>query len=116
MGECETSLVAVSYARKVILLFGVKGVSTVGTTPEGKPWAVDVRVRVGGVEVWPEDFAVLDEAERGILVIPREKLVEVAEMLPELKEADDAVMRDFQADVRLKEAFQQHREHHTHRT
>jgi regulator of RNase E activity RraA len=68
-----------------------KGVSTVGTTPEAKPWAVDVPIKVGGVEVRPGDFAVLDEAERGIVVIPKEKLVEVAEVLPGLKEADDAV-------------------------
>lgn len=93
-----------------------KGVSTVGTTPEAKPWAVDVPVKVGGVEVRPGDFAVLDEAERGIVVIPKEKLAEVAELLPGLKEADDAVLRDVKAGVGLKEAFQRHREHYTHRT
>ena len=93
-----------------------KGISTVGTTPEGKAWAVDVPVRVGGVEVRPGDFAVLDEAERGIVVIPKEKLAKAAEVLPGLKEADDAVLRDVQAGVGLKEAFQRHREHYTHRT
>ena len=93
-----------------------KAVSTVGTTPEAKPWVVDVPVKVGGVEVRPGDFAVLDEAERGIVVIPKEKLVEVAEVLPGLKEADDAVLRDVQAGVGLKEAFQRQREHYTHRT
>lgn len=93
-----------------------KGVSTVGTTPEAKPWAVDVSVKVGGVEVRPGDFAVLDEAERGIVVIPKERLTEVAELLPGLKEADDAVLRDVKAGVGLKEAFQRHREHYTHRT
>ena len=92
-----------------------KGVSTIGTTPEAKPWAVDVPVRVGGVDVRPGDFAVLDEAERGIVVIPKEKLVEVAEVLPGLKEADDAVLRDVKAGVGLKEAFQRQREHYTHR-
>lgn len=93
-----------------------KGVSTVGTTPEAKPWAVDVPVRVGGVDARPGDFAVLDEADRGIVVIPKEKLIEVAELLPGLKEADDAVLRDVQGGVGLKEAFQRHREHYVHRT
>jgi len=93
-----------------------KGVSTVGTTPEGKPWAVDIPLRVRGVDVRPGDFAVLDEAERGIVVIPREKLVEVAELLPGLKEADEAVLRDVKAGVGLKEAFQRHRGHYIHRT
>lgn len=93
-----------------------KGISTVGTTPEAKPWAVDVPVRLGGVEMRPGDFAVLDEAERGIVVIPKEKLAEVAELLPGLKEADDAVLRDVKAGIGLKEGFQCHREHYTHRT
>jgi len=93
-----------------------KGISTVGTTLEAKPWAVDVPVKVGGMVVRPGDFAVLDEAEKGIVVIPREKLAEVAEVLPGLKEADDAVLRDVQAWVGLGEAFQRHREHYVHRT
>jgi hypothetical protein len=50
------------------------------------------------------------------VVIPREKLVEVAELLPGLREADEAVLRDVQAGVGLKEAFQRQREHYTHRT
>lgn len=92
-----------------------KGVSTVGTTPEAKPWAVNIPVRVGGVEVRPGDFAVLDEAERGIVIIPEEKLVGVAEVLPGLRKADEAVLSDVKAGVGLKEAFQKHREHYTHR-
>lgn len=92
-----------------------KGLSTVGTSLEAKPWAVDVPVRVGGVEVGPGDFIVLDEAEKGIVVIPKEKLAEVAQILPGLKEADDAVLRDVRAGVGLKEAFQKHRGHYVHR-
>lgn len=91
-----------------------KGLSTVGTSLEAKPWAVDIPVKVGGVVVQPGDFAVLDEAEKGIVVIPQEKLAEVAEVLPGLKEADDAVLRDVQAGVGVKEAFQKHRGHYVH--
>jgi hypothetical protein len=42
---------------------------------------VDIVVKSG-------HFAILDEAERGVVVIPRNKLVELAEILPGLKEAD----------------------------
>lgn len=91
-----------------------KGLSTVGTSLEAKPWAVDIPVKVSGVVVRPGDLAVLDEAEKGIVVIPKEKLAEVAEMLPGLKEADDAVLRDVQAGVGVKEAFQKHRGHYVH--
>lgn len=96
--------------------FGVwsKGLSTVGTSLEAKPWAVDVPVKIGGVVVRPGDFAVLDEAEKGIVVIPREKLSEIAELLPDLKDADDAVLRDVQAGSGVKEAFQKHRGHYVH--
>jgi regulator of RNase E activity RraA len=93
-----------------------KALSTVGTSLEAKPWAVGVPVQVGGVEVRPGDFAVLDEAEKGIVIVPKEKLAEVAELLPRLKEADDAVLRDVQAGIGLKEAFQQHRGHYVHRS
>jgi regulator of RNase E activity RraA len=91
-----------------------KSLSTVGTSLEAKPWAVDIPVQVGGVTVRPGDLAVLDEAEKGIVVIPREKLAEVAELLPGLKEADDAVLRDVRDGVDLKEAFQRHRGHYVH--
>jgi regulator of RNase E activity RraA len=91
-----------------------KSLSTVGTSLEAKPWAVDIQVQVGGVVVRPGDFAVLDEAEKGIVVIPNEKLAEVAELLPGLKEADDAVLRDVRDGVDLKKAFQRHRGHYVH--
>jgi regulator of RNase E activity RraA len=91
-----------------------KGLSTVGTSLEAKPWAMDIPVQIGGVTVRPGDFAVLDEAEKGIVVIPKEKLAEVAELLPGLKEADDAVLRDVREGVDLKEAFQRHRGHYVH--
>lgn len=87
-----------------------------GTSLEAKPWAVDVPVRVGGVVVRPGDFAVLDEAERGVVVAPRERLGELAELLPGLKEADDAVLKDVRAGVGLGEAFRRHRGHYLGRS
>jgi regulator of RNase E activity RraA len=99
-----------------------KGTSTVGTSLEAKPWSVDVPVQVGGNEsgsgvggtvvVRPGDFAVLDEAERGVVVVPRDKLVELSRILPGLKEADEGVLEDVRAGVGLKEAFRRHPGHY----
>ena len=90
-----------------------KASSTVGTSLEAKPWSVDVPVEVGGrVVVRPGDFAVSDEAEKGIVVVPKDKLVELAGILPGLKEADEGVLRDVRAGFGLKEAFRRHPGHY----
>ncbi|KAM0716574.1 hypothetical protein Q7P37_008019 [Cladosporium fusiforme] len=94
----------------------VRGFATAGTGLEAKPWAVDVPLRVGGVAVRPGDFAVVDEAESGIVVIPKEKLREVVELLPKLKEADDAVLEDARGGLGLKEAFGKYPGHYTNRS
>lgn len=91
----------------------MRGFAAAGTGLEAKPWAVDVPLRVGGVEVRPGDFAVLDEAERGVVVIPKEKLREVVELLPRFKEADDAVLEDVRRGVGLQEAFRKCPGHYT---
>lgn len=91
-----------------------KGLAVAGTSLEAKPWAVDVPVRVGSVVVRPGDFVMVDEAEKGLVVIPKEKLKEVAEILPGLKEADDGVLEDVKRGLGLREAFQRHPGHYTH--
>lgn len=87
---------------------------------EAKAWSVDVPVEIGDgdhrVVVRPGDFAVLDEAERGVVVIPREKLGDLAEILPGLKEADDGVLADVRAGVGVKEAFGRRRGHYVWRS
>lgn len=85
------------------------GVSTVGTGLQAKPWAIDVPLKVGGITVRAGDIMVADEAERGITIIPRDKLAETLKLLPGLKEADDNVLKDVQAGVDLSEAFKRHR-------
>lgn len=90
-----------------------RAISTVGTGLEAKPWAVDVPLKAGGITVRPGDIMVADEAERGITVIPKDKLVDTMRLLPELKEADDNVLKDVQAGVGLSEAFKRHRGHYT---
>ena len=86
-----------------------RGTSTVGTGLEAKAWAADVPVRVGGVEVRPGDVLCVDESERGCVVVPRDKLVELMKLLPGLKEADDKCVEDVKAGVDVTEAFRRHR-------
>lgn len=93
-----------------------RGISTVGTGLEAKPWCVDVPVRIGEVEVRAGDVVVMEKGERGAVVIPREKLQEAVDMLPGLKEADDNVVKDVQAGVDLSESFKRHRGHYTQST
>ena len=90
-----------------------KGISAVGTGLQAKPWAIDISLDVGGIIVQPGDIMVADEADRGVVVIPKDKFSEVLELLPELKQADDNVLKDVHAGVDLGEAFRRHRGHYT---
>jgi regulator of RNase E activity RraA len=90
-----------------------KGMSSAGTSLQAKPWAVDVPVRIGLVKVKPGDVICMDDGESVSCVIPRERLEEVFNILPKLKEADDAVLADVQRGVGLKEAFAAHPDHYT---
>lgn len=89
------------------------GLSSVGTSLQAKPWAVDVPLRIGAVEVKPGDILCADEGEGVSCVIPRELLERVVDLLPNLKEADDAVLRDVQKGADLKTAFAAHPGHYT---
>ena len=86
-----------------------RATSTVGTGLEAKAWAADVSLRVGDVEVRPGDVLCADESERGCVVIPRDKVTELMEMLPRLKEADERCVEDVNAGVDVTEAFRRHR-------
>ncbi|EGP87405.1 uncharacterized protein MYCGRDRAFT_42806, partial [Zymoseptoria tritici IPO323] len=92
-----------------------KGLSSVGTSMQARPWAVDVPVRVGGVEVKPGDVIWLDEGEGVSCIVRRERLEEVWRLLPELKEADDGVLEDVRRGVGLREAFEAHAGHYVNR-
>ncbi|OQO13502.1 hypothetical protein B0A48_01731 [Cryoendolithus antarcticus] len=89
-----------------------KGISTVGTSMEAKPWVFDVPLHVGGLVVNAGDIIVADEAERGITIVPADKLEDVMKLLPGLKEADDNVLKDVNAGIDLTEAFKRHRGHY----
>lgn len=89
------------------------GLTSVGTSCEAKPWAVDVPLKIGRVVVKPGDIVVMDEAEMVCCVIPREKLDDVMELLPKQKEADDGLLRDVQQGMGFREAIQRWPEHYT---
>ncbi|WPG98676.1 RraA-like protein [Acrodontium crateriforme] len=86
-----------------------KGYSTVGTGLEAKAWAVDVPVQIGGLEVRSGDILCADENERGVVVIPQDKLDELMAILPALKATDDKCVADVQAGVDVNEVFRRHR-------
>ncbi|TKA81092.1 hypothetical protein B0A55_02529 [Friedmanniomyces simplex] len=90
-----------------------RGLSSVGTSLEAKPWAVDVPLTIGGLRVDPGDILCADEGEGVICVIPRAKLEEVAALLPTLKEADDGVLKDVQNGVDFPTALANHPKHYT---
>jgi regulator of RNase E activity RraA len=86
-----------------------RGTSTVGTGLEAKAWAADVPLRIGGLEVKAGDLLCADEGERGLVVIPQEKVEELMSILPGLKEADERCVADVQAGVEVSETFRRHR-------
>jgi regulator of RNase E activity RraA len=89
-----------------------KAYSTVGTGMEAKPWASDMPLQIGGLTINAGDIMVADAPEQGIVVIPKDKLQEVADLLPGLEQADDKVLKDVNDGVSLDEAFKRHRGHH----
>lgn len=86
-----------------------KGISAVGTGLQAKPWTVDAPLQIGEVTVRAGDILVADEDDRGIVVIPQEKLEEAYKLLPGLKKADDGVLQELLAGVSVTEAFAKHR-------
>jgi regulator of RNase E activity RraA len=87
--------------------------SSVGTSLEAKPWAVDVPLQVGGVIVHPGDILVADEAEMVCCVIPRDKLKEVVELLPGHKEADNGILKDVEGGMEFKESIKRWPKHYS---
>lgn len=90
-----------------------KSLTSPGTSLQGKPWAVDVPVKIGEVGVQPGDLLFADEAEMVCCVIPRDKLKEVMELLPVHKEADDGLLKDVQNGMGFKEAIKRWPKHYS---
>ncbi|OAA70309.1 DlpA domain protein [Cordyceps fumosorosea ARSEF 2679] len=84
------------------------GTSTVGSGGSSVPWAREVPLTINGVLVSPGDLAVNDPVN-GVVVIPRDKVGQVLELLPRLTSADEKAKADVALGVSVKEAFQRHR-------
>ncbi|TFB01154.1 4-hydroxy-4-methyl-2-oxoglutarate aldolase [Trichoderma ghanense] len=84
------------------------GTSTVGSGGGSVPWATQVTVQVNGVDISPGDVAFSDPAN-GVVIIPRDKLDEVLDLLPGLVAADIKVKEDVARGMPVYEAFKLHR-------
>jgi hypothetical protein len=65
--------------------------SSVGGGSAARAWAVDVPVVVGGVMVRPGDVVCCDAGEEAVVVIPRELVAGVLELVPDLVARDERV-------------------------
>lgn len=72
------------------------------------PWATQVTVQVNGVDINPGDVAFSDP-DNGVVIIPRDKIDRVLELLPGLVAADDKVKEDVSKGMSVYEAFKLHR-------
>ncbi len=72
------------------------------------PWATQVTVQVNGVDINPGDVAFSDPGN-GVVIIPRDKIDQVLELLPGLVAADDKVKEDVLKGMSVYEAFKLHR-------
>ncbi|EON66904.1 hypothetical protein W97_06307 [Coniosporium apollinis CBS 100218] len=86
-----------------------RGTSTIGAGAEAKAHAVNVSVRISGMEVRPEDLVMVDQDEKAVVAIPRGRVAEVLELLPGLVKADERVLVDVEGGGSVKEAFQKYR-------
>ncbi|KAL4974175.1 ribonuclease E inhibitor RraA/Dimethylmenaquinone methyltransferase [Aspergillus desertorum] len=85
-----------------------KGTSTVGTGAEAKPGLRNVRIDAGGVSVEPGDIVFCDPLE-GVVVIPKNLLDRVLEVMPGIVEADDKVKEAVEGGMSVFEAFNKFR-------
>jgi regulator of RNase E activity RraA len=80
------------------------GTSTVGQGLSSKCQALNVPITISDVTVSPGDIVVAD-AENGVVVIPRDRLAEVLELLPKSAAADEKVMEAVKGGMAVSEAF-----------
>ncbi|KAB2575435.1 Ribonuclease E inhibitor RraA/Dimethylmenaquinone methyltransferase [Lasiodiplodia theobromae] len=86
-----------------------KGTSSVGAGAQTKAYAVGYPVEIGEVTVVSGDVVMLDPAENSAVVIPKDKVDAVLELIPKLVDADEKCMADVLAGGTVKEAFAKHR-------
>ncbi|OAQ73967.1 menaquinone methyltransferase related to dlpA protein [Pochonia chlamydosporia 170] len=84
------------------------GLSTVGSGGGSVPWALQVPLEINGVTVSPGDIAFQDPVN-GVVIIPKDKVDQVLEILPKLIAADDKVKEDVLKGMSVYDAFKLHR-------
>jgi regulator of RNase E activity RraA len=85
-----------------------RGFSPAAPSLEIIPWMFNIPLYVGDVYLHPEDIVCIDEGERSIVVIPKERLQEVMAKLPILKKASDAVLADIENGSPLLDSTRRH--------
>ncbi|KAL3423641.1 DlpA domain-containing protein [Phlyctema vagabunda] len=85
-----------------------RGSSAVGAGAESSPYAIEVPLVIDGTEVSPGDL-VFSDRTNGVIVIPKDKVDAVVEMLPKIVGADDRVKEEVQNGITVQEAFKKHR-------
>ncbi|CAG8954404.1 hypothetical protein HYFRA_00006031, partial [Hymenoscyphus fraxineus] len=78
--------------------------STVGAGAEAKPHAVQTTLDIEGTKVVPGDL-VFSDPLNGVVVIPKEKVGDVLELLPGLVGADERVKEAVEGGMGVGEAF-----------
>ncbi|ORZ34774.1 alkaline-phosphatase-like protein [Catenaria anguillulae PL171] len=84
-----------------------KGTSVQSANGRTRVAAVNVPVTLDGVSVRPGDFVVADA--NGVVVVPQDQVLRVANMCKSLVEVDDKVKKDIEAGSSLQEAFKRWR-------
>lgn len=84
------------------------GTSTVGAGGGSVPWALQVPLDINGTIVCPDDIAFHDPAG-DLVIIPRDRVTKVLELLPKLTAADDKVKEDVLGGMSVHDAFKLHR-------
>jgi regulator of RNase E activity RraA len=106
---CFVWLHALHYSlRTLTKQIWAKGTSITGTGAQASPHAIQVPLDLDGTIVNPGDL-VFSDAVNGVIVIPKEKVGEVVEMLPKLVQADDRVKEEVKKGMTVEEAFKKHR-------
>lgn len=85
------------------------GRSSVATGAEAKVWGRECEIEVRGVKIKPGDVVVADGKEGCVVVIPRELLADVVQVIPEIPAADEKVMEALRGGMTVKEAFAKYR-------
>ncbi|CAG8982128.1 hypothetical protein HYALB_00003220 [Hymenoscyphus albidus] len=85
-----------------------QGTSTVGAGAEAKPHALQTTLDIEGTKVTPGDL-VFSDPSNGVVVIPKEKVGDVLDLLPGLVGADERVKEAVEGGMDVKEAFERFR-------